>query len=250
MQVVSRAVVVAIGINALGYRQVLGNSFGEGFAYAVGDSEAEGFWRKILGYLKERGLDGTRLVISDAHLGLTAAIKRMFQGSSWQRCRVHFLRNLLSPRAQSWPGHGRGCHEGRVRDPGARSGAGPLAAGDGDVAQAVPRRRTSDGGRTGRRAGLLVLPPRSTGARSGARTRSSASTNKEIKRRTNVVGIFPNNPAIIQLVSSQLLEQQKEWQLERRRFFSDSTMAKIPEPEEPLELPDADQDQPTPAGIR
>ncbi len=149
MQVVSRAVVVAIGINALGYRQVLGNSFGEGFAYAVGDSEAEGFWRKILGYLKERGLDGTRLVISDAHLGLTAAIKRMFQGSSWQRCRVHFLRNLLSPRAQSWPGHGRGCHEGRVRDPGARSGAGPLAAGDGDVAQAVPRRRTSDGGRTG-----------------------------------------------------------------------------------------------------
>ncbi|QPN61836.1 transposase [Synechococcus sp. CBW1002] len=88
MQVVSRAVVVAIGINALGYREVLG--------IAVGDSEAEGFWRQFLGSLKERGLTGTRLVISDAHLGLTAAIKRMFQGSSWQRCRVHFLRNLLS----------------------------------------------------------------------------------------------------------------------------------------------------------
>jgi len=88
MQVVSRAVVVAIGINALGYREVLG--------IAVGDSEAEGFWRQFLGSLKERGLTGTRLVISDAHLGLTAAIRRMFQGSSWQRCRVHFLRNLLS----------------------------------------------------------------------------------------------------------------------------------------------------------
>ncbi|QPN61781.1 transposase [Synechococcus sp. CBW1002] len=88
MQVVSRAVVVAIGINALGYREVLG--------IAVGDSEAEGFWRQFLGSLKERGLDGTRLVISDAHLGLTAAIKRMFQGCCWQRCRVHFLRNLLS----------------------------------------------------------------------------------------------------------------------------------------------------------
>ena len=87
-KVVSRAVVVAIGINALGYREVLG--------IAVGDSEAEGFWRQFLGSLKERGLDGTRLVISDAHLGLTAAIKRMFQGSSWQRCLVHFLRNLLS----------------------------------------------------------------------------------------------------------------------------------------------------------
>ena len=71
---------------------------------AVGDSEAEGFWRQFLGSLKERGLTGTRLMISVgeafpggiAHLGLTAAIRRMFQGSSWQRCRVHFLRNLLS----------------------------------------------------------------------------------------------------------------------------------------------------------
>jgi transposase-like protein len=88
LQVVSRAVVVAIGINALGFREVLG--------IAVGDSEAEAFWCQFLGSLKERGLTGTRLVISDAHLGLTAAIKRMFQGCSWQRCRVHFLRNLLS----------------------------------------------------------------------------------------------------------------------------------------------------------
>ena len=58
--------------------------------------------------------------------------------------------------------------------------------------------------------------------------------NKEIKRRTNVVGIFPNDAAIIRLVGSQLLEQQEEWQLERRRFFSEATMAKIPEPEEAL----------------
>ncbi len=89
LQVVSRAVVVAIGsINALGYLEVLG--------IAVGDSEAEGFWRQFLGSLKERGLTGTRMMISDAHLGLTAAIKRMFQGCCWERCRVHFLRNLLS----------------------------------------------------------------------------------------------------------------------------------------------------------
>jgi putative transposase len=101
---VSRAVVVAIGINALGIREVLG--------IAVGESEVEAFWRQFLGSLiaagsceaVERGLTGTRLVISVgealpggvAHLGLTAAIKRMFQGCSWQRCRVHFLRNLLS----------------------------------------------------------------------------------------------------------------------------------------------------------
>ena len=67
--------------------------------------------------------------------------------------------------------------------------------------------------------------------------------NKEIKRRTNVVGIFPND-AITRLVGSQLLEQQEEWQLERRRFFSEATMAKIPEPEEALELADADPGQP------
>ena len=60
--------------------------------------------------------------------------------------------------------------------------------------------------------------------------------NKEIKRRTNVVGIFPNDPAIVRLVGSQLLEQQEEWQLERRRFFSEATMARIPAPEEPLDL--------------
>ena len=65
--------------------------------------------------------------------------------------------------------------------------------------------------------------------------------NKEIKRRTNVVGIFPNDAAIIRLVGSQLLEQQEEWQLERRRFFSEATMAKIPEPEETLELTDGER---------
>jgi len=96
MQIVLRAVVVAIGINALGYREVLGNSFGEGFAYAVGDSEAEGFWLLFQASLKERGLAGTRLVISYGYLGLTAAIKRMFEASSWQKFRVHLLRNLLS----------------------------------------------------------------------------------------------------------------------------------------------------------
>jgi hypothetical protein len=70
--------------------------------------------------------------------------------------------------------------------------------------------------------------------------------NKEIKRRTNLVGIFPNDPAIVRLEGSQLLEQQEEWQLERRRFFSEATMAKIPEPEEPQEISDGDSADPTP----
>ena len=73
--------------------------------------------------------------------------------------------------------------------------------------------------------------------------------NKEIKRRTNVVGIFPNDDAITRLVGSQLLEQQEEWQLERRRFFSEATMAKIPYPEEPLELMGSDQAEQAAAAI-
>jgi len=154
--------VVAIGINALGYLKVLG--------IAVGDSEAEGFWRQFFGSLKVRGLDGTRLVISDAHLGLTAAIKGMFQGCCWQRCRVHFLHFPQEHWRKIWS------------------------------------------------------------------TNPLERLNKEIKRRTNVVGIFPNDAAITRLVGSQRLEQQEEWQLERRRFFSEATMARIPAPEEPFEL--------------
>jgi putative transposase len=241
LQVVSRVVVVAIGINAaLGYREVLG--------IAVGDSEAEGFWRQFLGSLKERGLTGTRLVISDAHLGLTAAIKRMFQGNRWQRCRVHFLRNLLS-------------HVPKVgQDMVAAAMKAVFVIQAPDQVRAHWQRITEM---------LRKQFPNAVPVMEAARDdvpaflhfpqehwRKNWSTNplerlnKEIKRRTNVVGIFPNDPAIVRLVGSQLLEQQEEWQLERRRFFSEATMAKIPEPEEPLELPVADPDQPTPAGIR
>ena len=88
-QVVSRAIVVATGVTAQGGREVLGVD--------VGDSEAETFWTAFLRSLKARGLGGVRLVISDAHEGLRAAIRKNLQGASWQRCRVHYVRNLLAP---------------------------------------------------------------------------------------------------------------------------------------------------------
>ena len=86
-RVVSRAVVVATGIGEDGSREVLGIS--------IGDSEDAAFWTEFLQSLRERGLRGVQLVISDAHLGLKAAITKVFPGSSWQRCRVHFMRNVL-----------------------------------------------------------------------------------------------------------------------------------------------------------
>ncbi len=79
--------------------------------------------------------------------------------------------------------------------------------------------------------------------------REGRSAELPIKRRTNVVGIFPNDAAIVRLVGSQLQEQQEEWQLERRRFFSEATMAKIPEPEEPLELMGGEQAEQAAAAI-
>jgi putative transposase len=239
LQVVSRAVVVAIGINALGYREVLG--------IAVGDSEAEGFWRQFLGSLKERGLDGTRLVISDAHLGLTAAIKRMFQGCCWQRCRVHFLRNLLS----HVPKAGQDMVAAAMKAVFVIQAPDQVRAHWQRVTEmlrkqfptAVPVMEAA------RDDVLAFLHFPQEHWRKIWSTNPLERLNKEIKRRTNVVGIFPNDGAITRLVGSQLLEQQEEWQLERRRFFSEATMAKIPEPEEPLELMDGDIDAQAAAAI-
>ena len=87
-RVVSQAVVVAIGVAADGRREVLG--------FDVGDTESQAFWTEFLRSLKARGLAGTRLVISDAHTGLIAAISTVMQGAAWQRCRVHFMRNVLT----------------------------------------------------------------------------------------------------------------------------------------------------------
>jgi transposase-like protein len=87
LQVCSRAVVVAMGVNADGRRELLG--------LKVGDSESEGFWSEFRVSLKQRGLSGVKLVISDAHVGLTKAIRRQLQGCARHRCRVHFARNLL-----------------------------------------------------------------------------------------------------------------------------------------------------------
>ena len=239
LQVVSRAVVVAIGINALGYREVLG--------IAVGDSEAEGFWRQFLGSLKERGLTGTRLVISDAHLGLTAAIKRMFQGCCWQRCRVHFLRNLLS----HVPKAGQDMVAAAMKAVFVIQAPEQVRAHWQRVTEmlrkqfptAVPVMEAA------RDDVLAFLHFPQEHWRKVWSTNPLERLNKEVKRRTNVVGIFPNDASIVRLVGSQLLEQQEEWQLERRRFFSEATMAKIPEPKEPQELMGGDQAEQTAAAI-
>jgi putative transposase len=216
-QVVSMAVVVATGVTAAGEREILGLD--------VGDSEDEVFWRGFLTSLKQRGLSGVRLVISDQHSGLVAALRRAFQGTAHQRCRVHFARNLLAhvPKAQgdyvaaafrtifaqSKPTEVEATWE-KTRDEFAARfpKLGPLM----DQAKAEVL--------------AFTVFPRGHWRKIWS-TNPLERVNKEIKRRSRVVGIFPNSAAVIRLVGAILIDMHDEWIASERRYLSEGSMAKL-----------------------
>jgi transposase-like protein len=214
-QVTSKAVVVATGVTADGRREILGLD--------VGDSEDEVFWRAFLTGLKKRGLTGVRLVVSDQHAGLVAALRRGFQGAAHQRCRVHFIRNLLAhvPKAQvdmvaavfrtifAQPDpDSMGATWDQVRDQlaGRFPKIGPLM----DDAKAE----------------VLAFNafPRAHWRKIWS-TNPLERLNKEVKRRSRVVGIFPNEAAVIRLVGAVLADTHDEWQTDERRYLSEGSMA-------------------------
>jgi len=218
-QVCSRAVVVAMGVNEDGRRELLG--------LKVGDSESEPFWAEFISHLKERGLSGVKLVISDAHSGLTKAIRRQLQGSVWQRCRVHFARNLL----QCVPKAHQGIVTAALRSVFAQETAAEIQSRWDDLAASLAERFP-------KAAGLMHEAKEDVLAfrhfpkdhwRKIWSTNLLERVNEEIKRRTRVVGIFPNDASITRLVGAVLLEQHEHWQLEGRRMFSAESMATIPE---------------------
>ena len=169
-------------------------------------------------------------MISDAHKGLTNAIRRMLQGSCWQRCRVHFARNLL----QSVPKAHQGMVTAALRSVFAQEKASEIEARWDDLASSLAERFP--------RAAELMLEAREDVLafrhfpdqhwRKVWSTNLLERVNEEIKRRTRVVGIFPNDAAITRLVGAVLLEQDEHWQLEGRRMFSAESMAAIPALEE------------------
>jgi putative transposase len=219
LQVCSRAVVVAMGVNADGRRELLG--------IKVGDSENEAFWAEFIASLKERGLTGVKLVISDAHVGLTKAIRRQLQGCVWQRCRVHFSRNLLQrvPRAH------QGMVTAALRSVFAQESADEILSRWDDLAASLADRfpKAAELMQEAREDVLAFRPFPRTHWRKIWSTNLLERVNEEIKRRTRVVGIFPNDAAITRLVGAVLLEQDEHWQLEGRRMFSAESMAAIPE---------------------
>jgi putative transposase len=215
-RVVSMAVVIATSVRMTGEREVSG--------FDVGPSEDGAFWHRFLRGLVARGLSGVQLVISDAHQGLSGAIAAVVQGASWQRCRVHFVRNALGlvPKgAQAWVA-------ATIR----------TAFAQPDAASAREQwRRVADGfrDRFPRLAALLdeaepdvlaylAFPPEHW--RKVWSNNPLERLNKEVKRRTDVVGIFPNEAAVVRLVGAILSEQHDEWQV-ARRYLSAESLAKL-----------------------
>ena len=224
--IVSVAVIVAVGVNTDGRREVLGMT--------IGHSEAEPFWMEFLRSLTRRGLRGVKLVISDAHEGLKAAITKVL-GATWQRCRVHFMRNALAYAGKS---------QRRI----VSAWIGTAFAQDDATSARKQWREVADQARPRlpKLAALMdeaeadVLAYMGFPAQHRAKLHSTNSLerlNGEIKRRSDVVGIFPNEAAVERLIGALLLEQHEEWSVQRARYMTLETIA--PLGDDPLVSPPA-----------
>ena len=215
-RIVPVAVTLAIGVNADGRREVLGLD--------IGCSEAETFWTEFLRKLTRRGLRGVKLVISDAHEGLKAAITRVLS-ATWQRCRVHFMRNLLA-------------HAGRNGRRVAAAFIGTVFAQEDKLAArlqwgkivkqlrpALPK--LADFMEAAEDDVLAYMDFPAAHRTKLHSTNPIERLNGEIKRRTEVVGIFPNEGAIVRLIGAILLEQNDEWAVQRGRYMTLETIAPL-----------------------
>ena len=214
-QVCSMAVVIATGITAEGSREVLGVD--------VGDSEDEVFWRSFLRSLKGRGLSGVRLVISDQHAGLVAALRRAFQGVAHQRCRVHFARNLLALVPKSHQDMVAAVFRTIFAQPDPTTVSATWDQVRDQLADRFPKigLLMDDA-----KAEVLAFSafPRAHWTKTWS-TNPLERLNKEVKRRARVVGIFPNQASVIRLVGAVLADVHDEWQAGDRRYLSEGSMA-------------------------
>src|SRR5215470_17350595 len=212
-RIVSVAVIIAVAVNTDGRREVLG--------LEVGPSEAEPFWTKFLRTLTRRGLRGVKLVISDSHEGLKKAAAKVL-GSTWQRCRVHFMRNAM---ANVQNVKQRGVVAAAIRTAFAQETEKEAQAEWTAVADRLRKRfpRVSALMEEARDDVLAYMSFHKSHWSQIRSTNPLERLNREIKRRTNVASIFPNEAAIVRLVGAILLEQNDEWAV-TRRYMSLETM--------------------------
>jgi len=215
-RIVSVAVIIAVGVNDDGRREVLG--------LTVGASEAETFWTEFLRSLARRGLRGVKLAISDAHEGLKAAVAKVLH-ATWQRCRVHTMRNLLAHAGRQ----GRGVAAAFIATAFAQNDAAAAKAQWRKVADQL-RSKLPKLAAAMDEAEVDVLAYMDFPAAHRTKLHSTNSLerlNGEVKRRTDVVGIFPNEEAIYRLVGAILLEQNDEWSVQRARYMTLETIATL-----------------------
>lgn len=218
-RIVAKAVIVATGVSRTGDREVLG--------VEVGDSEDGAFWIAFLRGLRARGLGGVKLVISDAHSGLREAISSVMIGTTWQRCKVHLARNVLA----KVPKGSADMVAAAMRTIYAQPDPAHVHAQFDEIVTMLERQFPGA-------AQILSDARDDVLAFTGfpeAHWRKIWSTNPlerlngEIKRRTRVVGIFPNDAAVLRLVSAVVAETHDEWQDAERRYLAEHTMALLDE---------------------
>ena len=225
-RVVSMAVVIAVGVKATGEREVLGLD--------VGHSEDGAFWTQFLRVLVARGLSGVKLVISDAHEGLKGAIAAVLQGAAWQRCRVHFVRNALALVPKTAAQMVAATIRTVFVQPDPASAREQWRRVAESFRPRFPRLAQLMDDAEADVLAYLAFPPEHW--RQLWSTNPLERLNREVKRRTDVVGIFPNQASVIRLVGLVLAEQHDEWQVSRR-YFSVESLAKLYEEARPESAP-------------
>jgi putative transposase len=218
-QVVSKAVVIATGLRADGHREVLGVD--------VGDSENETFWTEFLRDLKDRGLNGVRLVISDAHAGLKAAIRKVLQNAGWQRCRVHAIRNLLAVARHQH----RSVISALIRtifaQPDHDTARGQLRSVVDQLEPIAPQVAERLQAMEDDLLAYTGFPPGHWSKIWSNNPISVERLNRELKRRTDVVQIFPNTESVIRLVGALLVEINDEMIAAERRYIAAASVAAV-----------------------
>ena len=214
-RIVSVAAIIAVAANTDGRREIVG--------LHIGPSQAETFWSTFLKSLARRGLHGVKLVISDAHEGLKAATRRVF-GAGWQRCRVHWMRNALAYVPKPQQSMVAAALRQAFLQPDRPQASAMLRHLADQFRQKWPKLAAFiDDSETEVLSYLDFPEPHRSKLHS---TNPLERLNKEVKRRADVVGIFPNEAAIIRLIGAVLLEQNDEWQLQHR-YMQVEVMAEL-----------------------